>query len=57
VRRLNAARLSGLEQFARTLSEDERATVAAALDTLLARPEVAVCRPEAEPTGGDRPRD
>jgi len=46
IRRLNAARLNGLEQFTQTLTDDERRTLAQALDTLLARPDVAVCRPE-----------
>jgi DNA-binding MarR family transcriptional regulator len=46
IRRLNAARLSGLEQFALGLSADERRSLAQALDRLLARPEVAECRPE-----------
>jgi DNA-binding MarR family transcriptional regulator len=44
--RLNAARLSGLEQFALGLSPDERNSLAQALDSLLARAEVAACRPE-----------
>ena len=47
IRRLNAARLSGLEQFALSLSPDERRSLAQALDRLLARSEVADCRPEA----------
>ena len=46
IRRLNAARLSGLEQFTLGLSPDERRSLAQALDSLLARPEVAECRPE-----------
>jgi DNA-binding MarR family transcriptional regulator len=45
-RRLNAARLSGLEQFTLGLSPDERRSLAKALDSLLGRPEVAECRPE-----------
>jgi len=46
IRRLNAARLSGLEQFTRTLTGLERRTLSAALSTLLERDEVAACRPE-----------
>jgi DNA-binding MarR family transcriptional regulator len=45
IRRLNAARLSGLAEFTAGLSAGERAAVAAALKTLLARPEIAACRP------------
>jgi DNA-binding MarR family transcriptional regulator len=46
IRRLNAARLSGLEQFTGGLSDGERLALAQALDRLLARPDVAECRPE-----------
>ncbi len=46
IRKLNAARLSGLEQFAQTLTDDERRALAGALEQLLQRPDVAVCRPE-----------
>jgi DNA-binding MarR family transcriptional regulator len=46
IRRLNEARLNGLEQFTQTLTEDERETLAQALEKLLARPDIAVCRPE-----------
>jgi DNA-binding MarR family transcriptional regulator len=46
IHRVNAARLSGLEDFVSTLSPRERKLVAAALDELLKRPEVADCRPE-----------
>jgi DNA-binding MarR family transcriptional regulator len=46
IRKLNATRLSGLEQFTQTLNEDERGTLARALSELLQRPDVAVCRPE-----------
>lgn len=46
IRRLNAARLSGLEQFTVSLAPDERAALAQALECLLARPDVAACRPE-----------
>jgi DNA-binding MarR family transcriptional regulator len=47
--RLNAARLSGLEHFTLGLSPDERRSLAQALEGLLARPEVAECRPEETP--------
>ena len=47
IRRLNAARLSGLEQFAQTLTTAERRSLASALATLLEREDVAACRPEA----------
>lgn len=47
IRRLNAARLSGLEQFAGTLTDAERERLAAALSTLLLRPDLASCRPDA----------
>jgi DNA-binding MarR family transcriptional regulator len=46
IRRLNAARLSGLEQFAHTLTDAERRKLAAALSKLLERDDVAACRPE-----------
>jgi DNA-binding MarR family transcriptional regulator len=46
IRKLNAARLNGLEQFTQSLNEDERRALAGALTQLLLRPEVAVCRPE-----------
>ncbi len=46
IRKLNAARLSGLEQFAQTLTDSERQALAGALEELLRRPDVAVCRPE-----------
>ena len=45
-RRLNAARLSGLEQFARTLTTPERHSLANALSELLQRDDIAACRPE-----------
>ena len=48
--RLNAARLTGSQQFAQTLNSSERANLAAALAVLLERPEIAACRPE-----GSRP--
>jgi DNA-binding MarR family transcriptional regulator len=46
IRRLNAARLSGLQQFTETLTEAERQKLAAALSTVLQRGDVAACRPE-----------
>ena len=45
IKRLNAARLSGLEQFVAGLSAGERRALAQALGELLARPEVAGSRP------------
>ena len=44
--RLTSARLSGMEQFVEGLSADERRTLGRALNTLLARPEVAASRVE-----------
>ncbi len=46
IRKLNAARLNGLEQFIETLNDDERRALGGALQVLLRRPDVAVCRPE-----------
>jgi DNA-binding MarR family transcriptional regulator len=46
IRRLNAARLNGLEQFAQTLNESERRALGEALTELLRRPDIADCRPE-----------
>jgi DNA-binding MarR family transcriptional regulator len=46
IRRLNAARLSGLQKFTETLTDSERELLQAALSQLLERPEVADCRPE-----------
>jgi DNA-binding MarR family transcriptional regulator len=46
IRQLNAARLSGLEQFTKTLTEAERRKLAGALSKLLEREDVAACRPE-----------
>jgi DNA-binding MarR family transcriptional regulator len=46
IRRLNAARLSGLRDFTRNLSDGERDALATALSKLLERDEVAACRPE-----------
>ena len=55
IARLNAARLSGLERFAETLSPDERRDLAQALRHLLEREDVAACRPEAPNAMTDRP--
>jgi DNA-binding MarR family transcriptional regulator len=46
IRRLNAARLAGLEQFAASLTDAERQTLAPALAELLNRPDIAACRPD-----------
>jgi DNA-binding MarR family transcriptional regulator len=46
IRKLNSARLNGLEQFTQTLNDDERRALGDALQVLLRRPDVAVCRPE-----------
>ena len=46
IRRLNAARLIGLQEFVKTLNEDERGALGAALSELLRRPDLAACRPE-----------
>jgi DNA-binding MarR family transcriptional regulator len=49
IAKLNAARLSGLEQFVESLSSTERRTLAEALAKLLVRPEVARFRPSPAP--------
>jgi DNA-binding MarR family transcriptional regulator len=46
IRRLNAARLSGLQQFTKTLTTAERRSLASALAKLLERDDLAACRPE-----------
>jgi DNA-binding MarR family transcriptional regulator len=46
IRRLNGARLSGLQQFAQTLTGAERRKLSAALSALLQREDIAACRPE-----------
>jgi DNA-binding MarR family transcriptional regulator len=46
IRRLNAARLNGLEQFVKTLTPAERGSLAPALTKLLEREALAACRPE-----------
>jgi DNA-binding MarR family transcriptional regulator len=48
IARLNAARLTGLEQFVTTLSRRERQQLAALLSTLLGRAEIAALRPQLE---------
>lgn len=48
--KLNGARLQGLEEFTTTLQADERDALVGALEQLLKRPDVAVCRPEGRPT-------
>jgi DNA-binding MarR family transcriptional regulator len=47
IRRLNAARLNGLERFVETLTPIERRRLSRSLSTLLQRADVAACRPEA----------
>ena len=46
IRRLNAARLNGLEQFSKTLTTTERRSLAHALSHLLEHEDIAACRPE-----------
>lgn len=46
IRQLNAARLSGLQEFTESLTDVERDRLAAALWKLLERPDVADCRLE-----------
>jgi DNA-binding MarR family transcriptional regulator len=46
IRRLNAARLSGLEEFVQTLTGHQRSRLSSALTRLLERAEVAACRLE-----------
>lgn len=46
IRKLNAAQLSGIEQFTNDLNDGERTLLSAALSELLKRSELAVCRPE-----------
>jgi DNA-binding MarR family transcriptional regulator len=46
IRRLNAARLNGLQEFTENLTESERALIQPALEKLLERPEIATCRAE-----------
>lgn len=47
-RQLNAARLSGLQEFVESLTDAERRKLAGALSKLLERQEIAVCRLEGE---------
>jgi DNA-binding MarR family transcriptional regulator len=46
IRRLNAARLNGLHEFTKTLTDTERWALAGALSKLLERADVSACRPE-----------
>ena len=46
IRRLNAARLRGLEEFVETLSSQQRTRLSNALAKLLERPDIAACRLE-----------
>jgi DNA-binding MarR family transcriptional regulator len=46
IRRLNAARLSGLVDFTNGLTATEQDALANALQRLLDRPDIAACRPE-----------
>jgi DNA-binding MarR family transcriptional regulator len=48
IARLNAARLTGLEQFVTTLNRRERQQLTALLSTLLEREEIALLRPQVE---------
>lgn len=45
IRKINAARLNGLQEFIDGLDEAERGLLGGALTKLLERPEVAACRP------------
>jgi DNA-binding MarR family transcriptional regulator len=44
--RLNQARFAGIEQFVESLSTQEQEDLARALAPLLARDEIAACRPD-----------
>ena len=46
IRRLNAARLTGLDEFIKTLNDSERSRLSSALSELLLRKDVADCIPE-----------
>lgn len=46
IRRLNAARLRGLEEFVEVLTTQQRSRLSRALTELLERPEIAACRME-----------
>jgi DNA-binding MarR family transcriptional regulator len=48
IRRLNAARLNGLQEFVAGLTDPEREALRGALSLLHERPEVAACRLETE---------
>jgi DNA-binding MarR family transcriptional regulator len=45
IRRIGAARLSGLQQFVEGLTDSERSALAHALEKLMERPELAAWRP------------
>ena len=49
VGRLNEARFAGIEQFVETLSTQEQEDLTRALAPLLARDEIAACRPDGRP--------
>lgn len=44
-RRIDAARLAGMQQFTETLTEQQRNRLSGALAVLLERPEICACRP------------
>ncbi|HET9103574.1 MAG TPA: MarR family transcriptional regulator [Solirubrobacteraceae bacterium] len=46
IRMVSEARLAGLEQFARSLSDEERRALAPALEALMRRSDMASCRPD-----------
>jgi DNA-binding MarR family transcriptional regulator len=46
IRRLNAARLRGLEEFVETLGSQQRTRLSSALAKLLEHPDIAACRLE-----------
>jgi DNA-binding MarR family transcriptional regulator len=46
IRRLNAARLSGLHEFTQALTDAERSELGRALSHILQRADVAACRLE-----------
>lgn len=51
-RRIDAARLAGMQQFTETLSEQQRTRLSGALASLLERPEISACRPTTDSVGG-----
>jgi hypothetical protein len=44
IRQINAARMSGLQTFTGTLTDQERRALGSALEVLLERPAIAACR-------------